>query len=349
MKRALLLAAVDPSIGGILVFGDRGTGKSTAVQGPRRSAAADEGRRRLPLQLRARRCRPLLQSRAGTQLAAGTLKHRADRRCPSSTCRSARPKIVSPARSISKRRWSRAKRPSSPGCWRARIAASSISTRSTCWRTTWSTCCSTSPPPGVNIVEREGLSMRHPARFVLVGSGNPEEGELRPQLLDRFGLSVDVASPKDVPSRVEVVKRRDAFDRDPEAFVAKWKRKDADLRSKITKGAGAPCLDGDAGRNPRVRIDALPRARRRRTARRTDADAYGARAGRPAGQLGADRRSCASHCRLSPAAPAAPRSARRSPIRASESNAPWPKWPRLEQPGFSAFHRLGATRCSPPP
>ena len=65
---------------------------------------------------------------------------------------------------------------------------------------------------GENLVEREGLSIRHPARFVLVGSGNPEEGELRPQLLDRFGLSVNVKTPQDVALRVEVIKRRDAFD-----------------------------------------------------------------------------------------------------------------------------------------
>ena len=62
---------------------------------------------------------------------------------------------------------------------------------------------------GENVVEREGLSVRHPARFVLVGSGNPEEGELRPQLLDRFGLSVEVRTPDDLPSRIEVVRRRD--------------------------------------------------------------------------------------------------------------------------------------------
>ena len=69
---------------------------------------------------------------------------------------------------------------------------------------------------GENVVEREGLSVRHPAKFVLVGSGNPEEGELRPQLLDRFGLSVEVRTPQDLEVRVQVVKRRDAFDRDPE-------------------------------------------------------------------------------------------------------------------------------------
>ena len=69
--------------------------------------------------------------------------------------------------------------------------------------------------------------MRHPARFVLVGSGNPEEGELRPQLLDRFGLSVEVRTPQDLPSRVEVVKRRDAFERDADAFVERWSKDEA--------------------------------------------------------------------------------------------------------------------------
>jgi magnesium chelatase subunit I len=86
---------------------------------------------------------------------------------------------------------------------------------------------------GENVVEREGLSIRHPARFVLVGSGNPEEGELRPQLLDRFGLSVDVTSPRDVATRVEVIRRRDAYDRDREAFLHKWRPKDASLRRAI--------------------------------------------------------------------------------------------------------------------
>ena len=75
---------------------------------------------------------------------------------------------------------------------------------------------------GENVVEREGLSVRHPARFVLVGSGNPEEGELRPQLLDRFGLSVEVASPDTVDERIEVIRRRDAYDRDPEGYRLEW-------------------------------------------------------------------------------------------------------------------------------
>jgi magnesium chelatase subunit I len=87
---------------------------------------------------------------------------------------------------------------------------------------------------GENVVEREGLSIRHPARFVLVGSGNPEEGELRPQLLDRFGLSVEVASPSDIDQRIEVIRRRDAYETDPEAFLGKWGAEDAALRERIT-------------------------------------------------------------------------------------------------------------------
>ena len=86
---------------------------------------------------------------------------------------------------------------------------------------------------GENVVEREGLSVRHAARFVLVGSGNPEEGELRPQLLDRFGLSVEVASPTDIGERVEVIRRRDAYDRNPVAFMKSWSKADLKHRKLI--------------------------------------------------------------------------------------------------------------------
>jgi magnesium chelatase subunit I len=92
---------------------------------------------------------------------------------------------------------------------------------------------------GENVVEREGLSVRHAARFVLVGSGNPEEGELRPQLLDRFGLAVDVRTPTELAQRVEVVRRRDAYDRDPEAFCAAWSPADARIGAQIVRGRKA--------------------------------------------------------------------------------------------------------------
>jgi magnesium chelatase subunit I len=88
---------------------------------------------------------------------------------------------------------------------------------------------------GENVVEREGLSVRHPARFVLVGSGNPEEGELRPQLLDRFGLSVEVRTPQDIDQRIAVIKRRDAFERDPQGFRDEWAMQNEGLREHILK------------------------------------------------------------------------------------------------------------------
>ena len=94
---------------------------------------------------------------------------------------------------------------------------------------------------GENIVERDGVSHRHPARFVLVGSMNPEEGELRPQLLDRFGLCVHVTAPASMDDRVEAVRRRLSFDRDPEA--ASGEGADRELAERI--GAARPAQVGD--------------------------------------------------------------------------------------------------------
>ncbi|MFD3975494.1 putative cobaltochelatase [Streptomyces cyaneofuscatus] len=92
---------------------------------------------------------------------------------------------------------------------------------------------------GASYVEREGVSVRHAARFLLVGTMNPEEGELRPQLLDRFGLTVEVAASRDTDERVEVVRRRLAYDDDPERFAARWAEEETALRERI---AGARAL-----------------------------------------------------------------------------------------------------------
>ena len=86
---------------------------------------------------------------------------------------------------------------------------------------------------GQNVVEREGISIRHPARFVLVGSGNPEEGELRPQLLDRFGLHARIITILEVEKRVDIVKRRREFDEDPESFMKKYSHDQQKLQKKI--------------------------------------------------------------------------------------------------------------------
>ena len=88
---------------------------------------------------------------------------------------------------------------------------------------------------GRNVVEREGVSAEHPARFVLVGSGNPEEGELRPQLIDRFGLHVEVKTAGDLDERVRIVERREAFERDPESFRARVESEQEQLRRRIQR------------------------------------------------------------------------------------------------------------------
>ncbi len=92
---------------------------------------------------------------------------------------------------------------------------------------------------GRNVVEREGLSVRHPARFVLIGSGNPEEGDLRPQLLDRFGLHARIKTLHDIEQRVEVVRRRLAFENDASAFIASFEKEQSALRKRLQKAINA--------------------------------------------------------------------------------------------------------------
>lgn len=88
---------------------------------------------------------------------------------------------------------------------------------------------------GVSTVEREGMSVSHPARFILVGTMNPEEGELRPQLLDRFGLAVDISGLVSVAERVAVIERRMQYEADPAGFVARWEAADAALSQQIAE------------------------------------------------------------------------------------------------------------------
>jgi magnesium chelatase subunit D len=87
---------------------------------------------------------------------------------------------------------------------------------------------------GTSTVQREGLAVSHPARFTLIGTMNPEEGNLRPQFLDRFGLMVDIVAPRDVAERTEVVRRRIAFERDPASFLAQWQSAQAALQQQVS-------------------------------------------------------------------------------------------------------------------
>ena len=89
---------------------------------------------------------------------------------------------------------------------------------------------------GVNMVEREGISFTHPARFILVGTMNPEEGELRPQLLDRFALSVDIVGIREARERVMIMERNLAFEQDADAFRKKWMQREEELSHQIELG-----------------------------------------------------------------------------------------------------------------
>src|ERR1700694_5060889 len=86
---------------------------------------------------------------------------------------------------------------------------------------------------GINVVEREGISIVHPSHFILVGTMNPEEGELRPQLLDRFGLCVDVVTPTDIDQRLRVMELERDFLQDPRAVHRVWADREAGLRAEL--------------------------------------------------------------------------------------------------------------------
>src|SRR5713101_4505708 len=88
---------------------------------------------------------------------------------------------------------------------------------------------------GTNVVEREGVSVWHPARFILIGTMNPEEGDLRPQLLDRFGLTVDVEGIKDIGQRVQIVERREEWESDPAGFSQRFSDQDSEIGTRIAE------------------------------------------------------------------------------------------------------------------
>jgi magnesium chelatase subunit I len=228
MKLAILIAAVDRGIGGVLVFGDRGTGKSTAV----RALAA-----LLPPIKVVESCR-----------------YGCDPATPGSWCTDC---VTAP----SKRKSATAPVPVVDlplGATEDRVLGALDLERALTGTKAFEPGLLARAnrgflyidevnlledhlvdllldvaASGENVVEREGLSIRHPARFVLIGTGNPEEGELRPQLLDRFGLSVEVSTPTNLATRIDVIRRRDSFERDPMAFAETWKKPQDKLRRRI--------------------------------------------------------------------------------------------------------------------
>ena len=230
MKAALLMVAVEPRLGGVMVFGDRGTGKSTAVRalaallppmkvlaGCRYGCAPDDTAS-CPEPCGARAAKRVEQVPVPfVDLPLGATEDR-----------------VIGALDLERALATGEKR-FEPGLLARANRGFLYIDEINLLEDHLVDLLLDVAASGQNLVEREGLSIRHPARFILVGSGNPEDGELRPQLLDRFGLSVDVRTPTDLADRIEIVKRCDRFDRDPQGFAAQWADDEAATLASIAK------------------------------------------------------------------------------------------------------------------
>lgn len=231
MKQALLVAAVDPSIGGVLVFGDRGTGKSTAV----RALAS-----LLPPMRVVSGCRYNCDPDVEATPCVGACTADRSRRARPATVRV--PVVDMPLGATEdrvvgaldlERALAQGVKAFEPGLLARAHRGFLYIDEVNLLEDHLVDLLLDVAASGENVVEREGLSVRHAARFVLVGSGNPEEGELRPQLLDRFGLSVEVTTPVDLDRRVEIVQRRDAYERDTAAFIAGCQKDEERLRRSL--------------------------------------------------------------------------------------------------------------------
>ncbi|MFN7700759.1 MAG: magnesium chelatase ATPase subunit I [Deltaproteobacteria bacterium] len=228
LQLALSLATIDPMLGGVLIFGDRGTGKSTAV----RALAALLPR--MPVVVGCPyHCDPASEAR--TCIAGCGAREHATEEIPV-------PVIDLPLGATEDRlvgsldleaALSRGERVFTPGLLARAHRGFLYIDEVNLLPDHLVDLLLDVAASGQNVVEREGMGVRHPARFVLLGSGNPEEGELRPQLLDRFGLCLEVTTPKDLAVRSEIVKRRLAFDRDPRAFSIGYAAREASLRDRL--------------------------------------------------------------------------------------------------------------------
>ena len=240
MKLALLIAAVDQTVGGVLVFGDRGTGKSTAVR-----ALADLLPPMRVMEGCRYHCDPGAPDTWCDECRAAPACTAAGQ--PRGAATSPVPVVDLPLGATEdrvvgsldlERALTMGVRAFEPGLLARAHRGFLYIDEVNLLEDHLVDLLLDVAASGENVVEREGLSVRHPARFVLIGSGNPEEGELRPQLLDRFGPSVEVRTPGDLETRVAAVRRRDAFDRDPAAFAASWTDEQTNLQRTLAAARG---------------------------------------------------------------------------------------------------------------
>lgn len=238
MKTALMLNAVDPGIGGVLISGHKGTGKSTAVRALARILPPIDAVKDCPFHCpgddAGAMCAECLR-----RVADGETLPVAQRIMPvvelplsATEDRVVGTLHVESALKTGRRRFD-------PGLMAAANRGILYVDEVNLLDDHLVDILLDAAASGVNHVEREGISHVHPAGFMLVGTMNPEEGDLRPQFLDRFGLSLTVNSLTDAALRQEIVRRRIAFDQDPEAFVRRWQPAEAVLSNQIVQARRA--------------------------------------------------------------------------------------------------------------
>lgn len=232
MKLALLLNVIDPKIGGVMIMGDRGTGKSTTIRAladllPEIEVVADDPFNSHPtdpdlmsdeVRERLSRGEQLPIAHKPIQMVDLPLGATEDRVCGTIDIEKALSEGV---------------KAFEPGLLAKANRGILYVDEVNLLDDHLVDVLLDSAASGWNTVEREGISVRHPARFVLVGSGNPEEGELRPQLLDRFGMHAEIRTVKDPAKRVEIVEQRSEFDRDPIGFLARYQAQQQALQHQL--------------------------------------------------------------------------------------------------------------------
>lgn len=232
MKLALLLNVIDPKIGGVMIMGDRGTGKSTTIRAladllPEIDVVADDPFNSHPNDpdLMSDEIRQRLQEGADIPVAKKKvtmvdlpLGATEDRVCGTIDIEKALSEGV---------------KAFEPGLLAKANRGILYVDEVNLLDDHLVDVLLDSAASGWNTVEREGISVRHPARFVLVGSGNPEEGELRPQLLDRFGMHAEIRTVKEPALRVQIVEQRSEFDQDPPSFLEKYQAQQTQLQEQL--------------------------------------------------------------------------------------------------------------------
>jgi magnesium chelatase subunit I len=232
MKLALLLNVIDPKIGGVMIMGDRGTGKSTTIRAladvlpaieivagdPFNSHPSDSNIMSDGVKQRLESGETLLLTQKKVPMIDLPLGATEDRVCGTIDIEKALSEGV---------------KAFEPGLLAQANRGILYVDEVNLLDDHLVDVLLDSAASGWNTVEREGISIRHPARFVLVGSGNPEEGELRPQLLDRFGLHAEIRTVKDPALRVQIVEQRSEFDQEPEAFLEAYRPQQEELQQRL--------------------------------------------------------------------------------------------------------------------